>query len=584
MPTNKNRELLLNSVIEEFRTTEYPDETADEVFEKFAAVQILKPKDITPEELSSGIVDGPRDGGIDGFYIFLNGMLLDLDSPELDSASDAFRLTGKFPSLEIIMFQAKNSSGFQESAWEHLLSSLPLLLDVQATESVLGQQFNGEVVERTGLFRKALVVLAAKHPVVTFRIVYAARASEENVTQIIEAKKQQVEELVVSMLTHGATVKVEHLGIEGLYRLEGEEFGYSGTLRFREMMREESSFIGIAALDEYLKFVRTEDGNLREDIFDSNVRDFEGVNYVNRSIAETLSDDDGIEFWWLNNGITVLGDKVDSPQSTLTISRPLVVNGLQTSHVMHNAERDGRFADGRRENGIVVRVIETTDESVRGRIIAGTNRQTSVPTPALFATQELQIEIERYLRQSDWFYERRKNRYKNQGIAAKKRITMNYLAQAMITLLLGRPDEARARPSTVISTESGYRSVFPEYLDYEAYHIAIELMKNIEGFLRSPDAKSLMNEFTNARFFVASGYVVLKLKVRDKNNLRFSQNLPALRGSPDMQLLSDALKLLRRQADTFEEEHPNMARDAIFKNANFRDLYLDAVIALAASR
>ena len=42
--------------------------------EEFLALeQILKDEDLSFDEIMSGLVDGRQDGGIDGFYIFING-------------------------------------------------------------------------------------------------------------------------------------------------------------------------------------------------------------------------------------------------------------------------------------------------------------------------------------------------------------------------------------------------------------------------------------------------------------------------------------------------------------------------------
>ena len=48
----------------------------DEVFEYLCFEQVLKNYDLSREEIESGWVDGRDDGGIDGFFVFVNGHLL----------------------------------------------------------------------------------------------------------------------------------------------------------------------------------------------------------------------------------------------------------------------------------------------------------------------------------------------------------------------------------------------------------------------------------------------------------------------------------------------------------------------------
>lgn len=72
----KNDKILIDGIIDERVENKIPSDKRDEVFEYFAFEQILKDYDLSHEELISGSVDGRNDGGIDGFYIFLNSATL----------------------------------------------------------------------------------------------------------------------------------------------------------------------------------------------------------------------------------------------------------------------------------------------------------------------------------------------------------------------------------------------------------------------------------------------------------------------------------------------------------------------------
>ncbi|MER7330957.1 MULTISPECIES: AIPR family protein [unclassified Micromonospora] len=582
-PSNADR-LVVDAHFQEFCETEYPGEDIDDVFEKYAAIQVLKPRDLSSDELSAGIVDGGADGGIDSLFVFLNGILLSPDSPFLVPGNPSLRNLAPHPELTVFLIQSKNRNKWEESVWEHLLSSLAKLLDSGAKDAELEKMFKPAVVERTGILRKAVRSLGPKFPKFVFRLVYVTKAPEPNLTPSISAKGDQVRLLVESLLTTGAEVTAEHVGIRGLYILAGTDYSEPATLVFRSLIRERGSFVGVASISDYLAFIRDKDTQaLREELFDYNVRDFEGDNLVNEAIGQTLVDPDDVEFWWLNNGVTVIGDQVDSPQQTLTISRPLIVNGLQTSYVLDRADRENTLHPDRLTNGIVVRVIASTDEETRDRIIAGTNRQTQVPGPALFATQPRQREIENFLKVHNWYYERRKNRYKNQGMPAKRRVTMGLLAQALITLLLAQPDVARARPSTLLSRRDGYESIFPESLDLDAYLAAIEILSQVDEFLKGDDAKTILDEFTNARFYVLAGYAITRLRIKDPSNLRFGTNYHRLAGPVKKAPLVKALTILAAAANSFQQMHPGMARDAVFKNPDFREEYFSLLTSPSTS-
>lgn len=569
---------LLTAVFQEFIAADYPGMGPDDAFERFTITQLRKPGELSGPELEAGIVDGTNDGGIDGFFVFLNGVLLSSDDPYLDPSSGALKALARNPRLEILIVQAKNQNSWKEAAWEKLLSTLSNVLNLTKTDVDLEDLYNAKVVEATGVARAALRQLASKFPSVSVRAAYVTRATEAMLTTQVEEKRGQVENLLKASLPSGAEVVVENIGAEALYILAAQPIGAPATLTFRELVREASSYMGVVALEDYLAFVRDPaTGSLREEMFDSNVRDFEGDNKVNASIGRTLSEGGGVEFWWLNNGVTVLGDEVSGQQKVLTIARPLIVNGLQTSHVLHRAEAEGTLDDSRRTNGVVVRVIESTDEEVRDRVIEGTNRQTPVPGAALMATDAEQIKLEHYLKIKGFYYERRKNRYKNLGQPASTRVSMSLLGQIMITVLRGEPDQARARPSSILTRKGGWETVFPEGMDFDAYVRALSVHRDVQAYLSDADAKRILDDPTNARFYVLAGYVLLRANAKQFASVNFAKAHPSFRGAAETADLVEALTVLARTAKRYQSRQPEMSRDAIFKSADFRVRYLAAI-------
>ena len=176
----------------------------------------------------------------------------------------------------------------------------------------------------------------------------------------------------------------------------------------------------------------------------------------------------------------------------------------------------------------------------------------------------------------DWYYERRKNRWKNLGKPARRRITMNLLAQTMITVMLGQPNEVRARPSTLLSAVGGYDRVFPESIDKAAYLRAVELLKVVDDFLATTPAQAILDESTNARFYVAAGYVVLKLKIRDIDDFHYEHNFSKLKVPLATSPFTKALKTLATEAAAFHAGHPKWTTGSVFRNSDFRTQRLRA--------
>lgn len=72
----KNDRLLMDGIIDDRVAICLPSNKRDEAFEYFSFEQIMKDFDLSTDELLYGSIDGRQDGGIDGFFTFVNGHLL----------------------------------------------------------------------------------------------------------------------------------------------------------------------------------------------------------------------------------------------------------------------------------------------------------------------------------------------------------------------------------------------------------------------------------------------------------------------------------------------------------------------------
>ena len=212
-----------------------------------------------------------------------------------------------------------------------------------------------------------------------------------------------------------------------------------------------------------LDFIRR--GNtkvLRDELFTTNVRDFAGsLAGVNSAIRNTLSVNSPTAFWWMNNGVTVIVDKAAyQSDNAYLLSNPQIVNGLQTSNVIHEASSDGIITTKRLKESVLIRVVSELDPKARESIIQGTNNQAPVTSVQLYANDELQLRIETFLETKGWFYERRRWQFRSQKVARSKIRSIVELAQVVIAALLLEPDSARARPRDRLVKKSDYEKVF----------------------------------------------------------------------------------------------------------------------------
>ena len=175
-------------------------------------------------------------------------------------------------------------------------------------------------------------------------------------------------------------------------------------------------FVTLVNLSDYFNFITNENGEIIKHIFESNVRDYQGHTSVNKDIQESLENPSTEDFWWLNNGVTILASKASlTTGKEIGITDPEIVNGLQTSTEIYKYFCTAIEILNQEKRNILVRVIVPDSEESRDKIILATNSQTNIPKASLRATDSIHRQIEMYLRNRNLYYDRRKNYYKNQG-------------------------------------------------------------------------------------------------------------------------------------------------------------------------
>lgn len=349
-------------------------------------------------------------------------------------------------------------------------------------------------------------------------------------------------------------------------RSERLELAFEGTLP-----DEENSYVALVALEEYCRFLRDETGALRRYIFDGNLRDFQGDIEVNSAIAASLNDPDAPQFWWLNNGVTILASDVSVAGKKLYVDDPQIVDGLQTSIVIHESFPPDDGAGVKSGHRLLVRIIDESDADTRDRIIRSTNSQTRVSTASLRATDGLQREIEICFHHEGWFYDRRKNYWKNEGKPAERIVQITYLAQAVLAICLADPASARARPSSLLEDHDDYGRIFDPQREHSIYLWAASTQKHVDAFLRSGDGVT-REEITNLTFHLSTMLVAAALGRRVDANKR--NDVASLVGREfTAEELRVALKELRESMASYRVQ-TGLGMDRVAKSSEFVEAML----------
>lgn len=490
---SSNDRIILDKILEQKQQEIAANLGPAKFFEIFTAGEIVKDYDLSYDEIESGIVGEGGDGGVDAIYLFANGELVQDDTDTSGLKRNV--------AIDLILIQAKTSPSFNEASIDRLKAFTEDLLDLSKDVGALSSVYNADVLAAIRRFRTVYEGLASRFPALSVLYRYASKGDQvhPNVQRKADLLKETVRQLFSS-----ASVDFQFLGSGELLMLARKAPTATFSLRLAENPISSSgavAFVCLVSLKDYYAFITDQKGNLVRSIFESNVRDFQGTTEVNDQIQTTLSENGWDEFWWLNNGITIVATKATLSGKSLTIEDPQIVNGLQTSTVifnhfrLHNTESEAR--------NLLVRVIVPPATESRDRIIKATNSQTQIPIASLRATEVIHRDIEAYLQPHGLFYDRRKNHYKNEGKPIEKIVSIPHLAQSVMAIALQRPNDARARPSSLLKRNEDYEKVFNRAYPIALYLTCALVMRRVDDFVRSEVAALSTKDQTNLRFYVA---------------------------------------------------------------------------------
>lgn len=530
---SSNDRIMLDAALKQRRVEIAPDKSESDYFEIFTAEQILKDFDLSYDEILTGVVGGPGDGGIDSAYIFINGDLVVEDTE--------FERLKKDITIDVFFIQSKTTLSFSEDSMCRFYATTKDILDLSKKLDEYSTVYNKKLLEIATRFRDVYQFLASRFPSLRFYYYYATKGDKPHPN--VNRKSDQIRE-IIEQLFSSATFSFKFLGARELLELARQAPKTAYLINLAENPISSTGAVGyicLVRMRDYYDFMTDEKKRLRRNIFEANVRDYQGDIQVNEGIRSTLENkSQNDDFWWLNNGVTILATKATLSGKKLTIEDPQVVNGLQTSTEIYKYFEQSN-TEGETRN-VLVRVIVPTEIESRDRIIKATNSQTRIPDASLRATEKIHRDIEEFLHTHGLFYDRRKNFYKNERKPIDKIISITQLSQAVMSVLLGKPDSARARPSSLLKNDEDYKQVFSKDYPLSIYLFCAKLLKKIDGFVKSEAASLGTEERINLKFHLAM-FVSMKLAARAGLSPKDFERLQVDNVTDD--LLLDSLKIVK---------------------------------------
>lgn len=485
---------LINDVLLKQEIKSEGDDKDYELFANYAIVSKEFKKEFNISLLSTGNGD---DTGIDGIAIIINGHLVE----SIDEVEDLFEQYNELE-IEYIFIQTKNTKGFEGKeinnfgfGVEDFFAETPRLRRNQEIKDF--SEISNLIYSNAPKFKA--------NPLIKLFYVTAGNYTED---QNLEGIKEKIcEDLKGSNLFSSVSFKyVDQNEIIKIYRNLKNKLevviNFKERVTLPEINRIQESYLGMLPLNEFMKLINDENGNLRN-IFYDNIRDFQGIkNPINSEIHKTLDSNQPELFSILNNGITIVANDIRTTGNKFSIVDYQVVNGCQTSNVIFDffkSKREAQFS-------IPIKLIVTSDDAVKNKITIATNSQTAIKREQLQAMTDFQKNLEQFYSsyQGDLklFYERRAGQYQSDPNVIKARIiTIQNQIKAFSSIFYENPDRVTTYFGSIVRQyiEIDDPKIFNEKHKHILYYLAGLAYYRLDSFFRS---RCLDTNFRKIKFFL----------------------------------------------------------------------------------
>ena len=248
----------------------------------------------------------------------------------------------------------------------------------------------------------------------------------------------------------------------------------------------DNSSIILFSATKLLKLLVSEEGIIRQSLFDDNVRDYQGETNINQDIFDTIKDD-SFSFVLLNNGITIVCDDIGGGNRKVTVKNPQVVNGCQTCNVIYQSYKQGLDLSN---VTIIAKVIATQSSEITNHIVKETNRQNIVYDEAFEITRTFHKNLEDLFNAlvvengTRLFYECRSKQYSNNPtIKPFEKVNLRGIIQSFVSIFLNEPYKGHRHESKLLQE---YRNkIFIDSQSKYPYYIAALIYSKIDHEYRA---------------------------------------------------------------------------------------------------
>ncbi len=258
---------------------------------------------------------------------------------------------------------------------------------------------------------------------------------------------------------------------------------------------------------------------------------------INKQILETAKSPDRSDlFWYFNNGVTIVCKEIvkSTVGNCVTLRRPQIINGAQTTHALSEAFEEGLLED---DVDVLIKAIESGDKNFIENVTLYTNSQNAIKLRDLCSNDEIQRKMQIIIRDSyGYFYERKRGevearettngteRKTTRKVSKANIISNENAAQAFLSFYLDKPAEAKITRWRIFMKEIGgyYDDIFNPKDDILAEKLLFSWLmlkfiqakkKEYRKVYRNADKLGVrkMREIYNNEFLLYADFFILNL-------------------------------------------------------------------------
>ena len=489
---------IIKTFMEDYKT-EYgiKEQDTSKLFEYFINYCIFSKLESEQILLDKVNIGGSSNPGIDGMGISVNEHLVFSE----ESVDYFYNALGRLD-VEFIFTQSKTSEKFEMAEINNFIFSVKNFFGNEKNI-----KFEDEVMILKGLkdyiFKNSIKM--ERSP--ACKLIYATTGNwheDHNLNIVISSGVNELKS--TGLFSEVKFFPVDAEKIKTFYReiknKIAKEINFEKHTILPKINNVKEAYIGILQIDDFFKLICDEEGQLQRRLFYDNVRDFQGLNSVNREIKQTIEKAEiKDKFVLMNNGITIVSKNMNKVGTYFKISDFQIVNGCQTSNILYLMKEHISGSSVY----IPIKLIVTDDIDVTNQITKATNRQTEVKNEAFEILNPFHKKLEEFYLSFEkeenkcLYYERRSKQYENQRVDKNKIITLSAQISGYLSMFLSEPHSTHRYYGELLYSLKNkifqeVHSLYPYYTSALALNVIDELIRNgeISPFYKKYRFHSLM--------------------------------------------------------------------------------------------